>query len=129
MRPEPLILNFGERSFTLRPLTLGQLRQIENMLSETESEGKSPSVHETAMRIFEIVLRRDYPNEATPEFIESLEGPEGGVVEMSRRILRFGGFDVGGETATGEAQAAAPAAGNSGAGFTRDFSPAADHGN
>jgi hypothetical protein len=123
MRPQPLLLLFGERSFTLRPLTLGQCREIEDLLDGVGAEGEKTSVHATAMKIFGIALRRDHP-EATDEFINELESPEGGVVAMSRRILRFGGFEVPDEpkiAKPGEAEAEAPAAKISGAKFTEDF--------
>ena len=104
MRPDPITLTFGEQKFTIRPLTLGQIRDIEKELPKAEIGAFT----EVALAVFAVALHRDHPTVN----VEDLERPEPSVGDAFKSILKLGGFDVG--AAPGEAEAA-PTAETSGA--------------
>lgn len=92
MRIEPITIELGEKSFEIRPLTVGQIEDIESVLA---SLGPGATA-----KILEIVLRRAYPEDAA----------NAGEIETTRRqkeaaisaILRLGDFV---EIAPGEEKA------------------------
>ncbi|HET6377942.1 MAG TPA: hypothetical protein VFG05_06495 [Methylocella sp.] len=95
MRPISERVTLGEKSWVIRPLTLGQVREIEPALME--SGGNIGS----AMRIIEIALRRDHAEDAAR--LAELEATAPEIAAAMSVILRLGGFI---ETTPGESQAA-----------------------
>lgn len=107
MRPEPVTITLADKSYSIRPLTLRQTRDIEVATSKTDY----PSHTDQLCAILDAVLRRDH--EAAL--------PEGGVLDMevtmpelheaASQIKKLAGMQV---VPAGEAKAAPPAARSSG---------------
>lgn len=83
MRPDPIVLEFGERTFTVRPLSLGQIRRIEPVLRDAGLRDLEKSI-----AIIQIALDRDDPSVR----VEDLEVGFREIGEMVNRILRQGGM-------------------------------------
>jgi len=96
MRPDPQMITLGEMSFSIRPLTLKQVRAIERVMSSSESSiGLS-------IEIIRIGLDRDHAEAAAQ--IDDIEASGGDAAQAMAVILRLGGFLQ--ESAPGEEQAA-----------------------
>jgi hypothetical protein len=92
MRAQPIKLVFGDKEFTLRPLTIGQVEQIEPLVSS--SDAKSPTA--TFVEALRIALQRDYPDTD----VRDLEMGAYELGETYTKILKSGGFiqaDASGE--------------------------------
>jgi hypothetical protein len=100
MRPDPITVTLGDLDFTIRPLTLGQVRKVEEILLDPAraARGNIP----VAMDIVAVALRRDYQEEASN--IDDLEGTSMEVMLAQGAILRLSGFLEAGEP--GEEKAA-----------------------
>jgi hypothetical protein len=93
MRPESITVNPGEYSFTIRPFTLGQIRKILKVLQDPLEN------FERSMRILEVALERDYPDQA--KTLEDLVIPFDEFDSMATKVLLLAGFRKGDEK-TGE---------------------------
>lgn len=82
MRPEPVELKFGERSFKIRPLTLGQIERVDSIL-QGDLAGVARSVE-----IIKVAIERDYPDVDVRE----LELPLSMISEYTFRVLKIGGM-------------------------------------
>jgi hypothetical protein len=110
MRPDPVDITLAGKTFTVRPLTLRQIRDIE-VLSARQTESRVDQI----AGILDIVLRREH----------AADLPEGGVLDMevdrdeleaaTRAIRSLSGMTA---AKSGEAQPAPPAGQNSGEGST-----------
>ena len=83
MRPDKITLEFGDKKFDLRPLSLGQIRRIEPVIRDEEMGEMDKSVS-----IIKTALSRDYPDVDAEDLELSIEqvGP------MVQRILVMGGM-------------------------------------
>ena len=102
---EPITLIFGEQNFQVRPLTLGQLEQLEELFAHQPLAGGSTKVARAAIKI---ALSRSHAEIDVNEL-------ECDVRELPRQmeaIMRLGGFVSGN---MGEAPAAAGASASNGA--------------
>ena len=87
MRPEPVKITLGDKEFTIKPLTLRQIREIDKILRNldiTEIEKTS--------EILRVGLSRDYPEDA--KNLEDLEIPMVDLGPICRQILTVGGMTV-----------------------------------
>lgn len=99
-------LVFGGREFTVRPLTIGQLRAIGVGAAKLRQRPEDPVAaearfYDAVAEIISAALLRDHP-EMTPEAVLGLEADVPRLVEANRIILRLSGL-----VPMGEAQAAA----------------------
>jgi hypothetical protein len=105
MRPDPQEIVLGELRFTIRPLTLGQIRKIETLLLDPEKEWVKKGSTEQASAIAAVALSRDYPQK-----IAALDEIETTAPEMRKAmgvILRLGGFiEQSADSTWGESPAA-----------------------
>lgn len=104
MRAKAETITLGERQWTVRPLTLGQVQEIEPILMEStfDSNGHIGA----AMTIVAIALRRDHPESAST--LADVEATAGEIVAAMAKVLRLGGFvetSGQGEPGLGEAVA------------------------
>ncbi|HXP29711.1 MAG TPA: hypothetical protein VN832_01385 [Stellaceae bacterium] len=100
-------LTFGGQDFTVRPLTIGQLRAVGVGAAKLRQTADDPVAAEGAWydamaEIISAALRRDHP-EMTVEAVLALEADVPRLVEANRVILRLSGL-----VPAGEARAAAP---------------------
>ncbi len=102
MRPRPETIRLGEREWTVRPLTLRQVQEIEPILMESASVTKGNVT--AALTIVAIALRRDHAEAAAPLGDVEATAPEIGAAMAT--ILRLGGFlpvTADGDAGPGEA--------------------------
>ena len=102
---EAITLKFGDRTFTVRPLTLGQLRAIGVGSARIRTLPADPidaeaAWYDTNFEILAAALGRDYP-EMTPEAVRGLETDFRGLLETSSAILRLSGLIPSGEAKAG----------------------------
>ncbi|WP_205825131.1 hypothetical protein [Methylobacterium terricola] len=119
MAPPSRTIRLGGHEWTIRPLTLAQLEELDPVVQSGPSTG--PTTYGAA--VIAAGLRRDHPEDAALADRRELEatGPE--VAAASSTILRLGGYLP--ETAPGEARAAESAAGSTSASSTDASPPAA----
>jgi hypothetical protein len=117
--PLPRTISLGGRNWTIRPLTLAQLEELDPVVQA--GPGMSPTVYGAA--VIAAGLRRDHPDDAALADRRELEatGPE--VAAASSTILRLGGYLP--EPSLGEARAAESAAASISASSTDASPPAA----
>ena len=84
MRPDPITITAGDKSFTIRPLTLGQIRAIDSILHSGEPQ------LDQSIGIVRAALARDYPD-TDPKDLEIALADLGTIVDS---ILRVGGMIV-----------------------------------
>lgn len=102
MRPSPRAIVIGEHSFTVRPLTLRQVQEIEPILMASGNAATGNVA--AAMAIVAIALRRDHADVAAA--LDDIEATAPEIGAAMAAILRLGGFleaPVEGEPGLGEA--------------------------
>ena len=97
--PSPIF--FGERRFTIRPLTIGQLRAIGIGAAKLRQAPDDPVSAEAAWydgmaEIISAALIRDHP-EMTVAAVLDLEADVPRLIEANRTILRLSGLVPAGE--------------------------------
>lgn len=93
----PIVISLGDKSWQVRPLTLGQAADIEPLLNSNLSNV------DRGVRILAIALRRDHP-QVTEKELRDIEAPAMEMVGVTKQILEFSGF-ISGKPASGEAPA------------------------
>lgn len=90
MRPEPVTIALSGKPYTIKPLTLGQLRKIEPVLVD-------PTIREVekSIRVIQIALERDHPEVAAD--IDNQVMAMTDVAEAMQKVLLVGGMVVSGE--------------------------------
>lgn len=118
-KPAPKTIRLGGRQWTIRPLTLAQLEELDPVVQN--GPGLGPTAYGAA--VIAAGLRRDHPEDAALADRRDLEatGPE--VAAASSAILRLGGYLP--ETQPGESRAAESAAASTSATSTDASPPAA----
>lgn len=104
MRMQPEKIRLGAKEWVIRPLTLGQVQEIEPVLVDG-SLGSKGNVG-AALAIVAIAIRRDDPEAASNLCDIEATVPEIGAAMCT--VLRLGGFiqpETPGVSASGEAQA------------------------
>ncbi|ACK51961.1 conserved hypothetical protein [Methylocella silvestris BL2] len=101
MRPTSETIRLGAREWSIRPLTLRQVQEIEPILMAGASESKSNV--SAAMAIVSIALQRD--NAEAASALDDVEATAPEIAAAMAAVLRLGGFlpAVEGECAPGEA--------------------------
>lgn len=97
MRPEPIKITLSDKDYTIRPLTLGQIRKIDNLMLSHEMRQLEKSI-----AIIAIALERDYAAIAA-----DIENQEHSMIELGSAVASV--LTVGGMIAvasTGESPAA-----------------------
>ncbi len=102
MQPEPETITLGGKSWTIRPFTLRQLREIEPF-SKAQASGEIGSL-EYMENVLAVALRRDHPDEIVG--LPDLEMTIGDIREAQASIMRLSG--IAKELEPGEAPAAPP---------------------
>jgi hypothetical protein len=102
MKPAPKTITLGERTWTVRPLTLAQLEELEPVVQA----GPAMSQVAYGLAVVAAGLRRDHPEDAAA--IRDLEATAGELATASAAVLTLGGYIQ--EQALGEARAAESAA-------------------
>ncbi|KAF2991158.1 hypothetical protein OGR47_02680 [Methylocystis sp. MJC1] len=83
MRPDPIEIAFGDQKFTIKPLTIAQIRKIEKAVSAPDSvAGDIP------FTVIGIALSRDHGNVV----LDDLESETGEIIAAFNAILQLGGF-------------------------------------
>ena len=84
---EPKIISLGDREWIIRPLTLGQVQEMEPIVA---TAGAGLGRVEMALKVIKIALTRDNPDDA--ELVEDIEATteEASIAMMD--IYRLGGF-------------------------------------
>jgi hypothetical protein len=98
MRPEPQKIRLGDKEWTIRPLTLKQVQNIE-LIIYNNAKSNAGNV-KAAIEVISAGLFRDYPDDC-----QTLYDVEATATEISiamAAILRLGGFT---EATPGEARA------------------------
>jgi hypothetical protein len=85
----------GDRTFTIRPLTIGQVEAIEPILIANSGT-------KSAIDIAQIAIGRDYAEDA--KSLRDLEATTGDIAIAFTTVLRLGGFAPA-EDASGEVEA------------------------
>ena len=86
MRPQARTISLGERSWSVRPLTVAQVQAIEPLLFADDAGGTVAS----AVAILKLALARDHAEAAS-----GLDDIEAGAPEIAAAlaiVLRLGGF-------------------------------------
>lgn len=102
MRTRTEIISLGEREWSIRPLTLRQVQEIEPILMANALEAKGNVA--AAMAIVAIALRRDHAEAAASLGDVEATAPE--IAAAMAAILRLGGFlppSTEGDAGVGEA--------------------------
>lgn len=86
MRPDPIDIVLGEKSFKIRPLTIAQHQEIGRGLAD--SNPASPV--DSSIAILKAALRRDYPDDAAA--IGEIECSLPEITEASGAIIAFAGL-------------------------------------
>jgi hypothetical protein len=84
MRMKPITIAFGDKEWSIRPLTLRQVEEIEPIVMQ--GGGAMP----LSISIVQIALRRDHPEDS--ENIREFESTTAQVAAAMRAVLRLGGF-------------------------------------
>ncbi len=84
MRAKPITIALGDKEWSIRPLTLGQVEDIEPILV-----GGGNTTH-LSISILQIALRRDHKEDS--DNIRDLESTTDQLAVALRDILRLGGF-------------------------------------
>jgi hypothetical protein len=85
MRPEPIKITLSDKDYTIRPLTLGQIRKIDELMLRLEMRQVGKSI-----AIIAIALERDYA--ATAADIENQEHSMMELGSAVASILTVGGM-------------------------------------
>lgn len=115
-KPSPQTIRLGGRAWTIRPLTLSQLEELDPIVER----GLDANPTRYGIAVIAAGLRRDHPEDAIAA--HELEAQSTEVGAAVRTILRLGGYLP--ETAPGEARAAESAAASISA-ISTDASPRA----
>ncbi len=105
----PLTLQFGERSFVIRPLTFGQVKKIFTLANKMNASAIPGASHDpvaamaAAGEIVSIALMRDNPKEA--ENIDELETTMAEINMAMQAVFVHAGLTPEEETVMGEAEA------------------------
>ncbi|WP_395664653.1 hypothetical protein [Methylocella sp.] len=99
MRPSARSIVLGGRTFTVRPLTLRQVQEIEPILLGA-SGGETGGHVAAALAILVVALRRDDPQAA--ETLGEIEATAPEAAAAMEVVLRLGGFLPAGDAAPGE---------------------------
>lgn len=100
-RMQPKTIRLGERVWTVRPLTLAQVQEVEQVILDG-AQGSKGNVG-TALGIVAIALRRDNPEDA--KMLGEVEATAPEIGAAMTEVLKLGGFAE--ETTLGEAGAGA----------------------
>jgi len=84
MRAKPITITLGDKEWSIRPLTLGQVEDIEPILMA------GGSTMPLSIAIVKIALGRDYPEDS--EKIRDFEATTDQVAAAMGAVLRLGGF-------------------------------------
>jgi hypothetical protein len=89
LRPDPVTITLTDlegkpKDYTIRPLTLGQIRRIEPLIAAAESQ------IEKAIDVIGIGLSRDYPEESAA--VDKIELSMADIAITMMTILSMGGF-------------------------------------
>lgn len=114
MRMSAQTIVLGEKEWTIRPLTLAQVQEIEPILMESTFESKGHI--SAALSVVAIALRRDHPDAA--QALLEIEATASEIAAAMGIVLKLGGFveissstEPGlGEAVAGELQEASPPA-------------------
>jgi hypothetical protein len=109
---EPVTITLGGRSFTLRPLTIGQFRQIYPAIFKGAGLA-SDEGYDQAIRCIAAALGRDHP-EMTLDAVLGLETTTGELAAAFIAVMRLSGLKMGGSPGEAMAGPAASAAGSAG---------------
>lgn len=101
MRRHAQTIALGGQSWSIRPLTLAQVRDIEPILVAQGTGGTVAA----AMEVIAIALARDNANAV--EALPAVEATAPEVATALATVLRLGGFIAPDESDSGEAQVAA----------------------
>jgi hypothetical protein len=104
MRPQPETIRLGAREWTVRPLTLRQVQEIEPILLASAAETKGNVA--AALAIVAIALGRDHADAAA--LLGDIEATAPEIGAAMATVLRLGGFietSAPGDAEMGEAQA------------------------
>jgi hypothetical protein len=82
---KPVTITLGERSWSVRPLTLGQVELIEPIISDPISSNMTKTIDALA-----VALRRDFPADA--ESVREIETTTTEAGAAFSAILRLGGY-------------------------------------
>jgi hypothetical protein len=85
MRPAPIKITLGDKDFTIRPLTLGQIQEIDLLLKD-----KNISEVMKTIQIIRVALSRDNPTDA--ENILEMEIPMNELGPTVFQLLKIGGM-------------------------------------
>lgn len=102
------MVTLAGRDFTIRPLTLGQLRVVLDVVAGLEGKAGGELV-EAAARIIQAGLSREEPT-VTLEAVLAMEASLDEVNTVVAAILQTAGLKAGGLPSSGEAMPAATAA-------------------
>lgn len=104
MRPRPETIRLGRHEWSMRPLTLRQIQEIEPILMSSAAETKGNVA--AAMAIVAIAMERDHA--AAAALLGDIEATAPEIGAAMATVLRLGGFiesSAEGDAALGEAQA------------------------
>jgi|HubBroStandDraft_5_1064220.scaffolds.fasta_scaffold1463964_1 hypothetical protein len=90
-----LTLKLGESSFEIRPLTCGQIEDIQDLLlNEAKADGADKKKISTAQAraIIAVGLREDYPETTSHTITKIRFGTIKVLNDAMMSVLRFGGF-------------------------------------
>jgi hypothetical protein len=105
---ESIEITFGDKCWTIRPVTLGQVQAIELLVANPPQTGHSVA---SALKVLSIALKRDYPSDISG--LDEIEGTVDEVQAAMSAILALAGFvPVTEFIPQGEAQAPAAGAGS-----------------
>jgi len=85
MRPDPITVNLSGKDYIIRPLSLGQLRKADDIMSD-----KTLGNIDRAIKIIGVGLSRDYPEDAAK--VEDLEVEILDISPIMIKILEIGGM-------------------------------------
>jgi hypothetical protein len=107
MRPEPVDITLGGETFEIRPLTLRQTRDIEIVTAR----GDYATQTDRLVAILDVVLRRDHADRLPADGAIDMEVMPSELQAAAVAIKTLAGMR---DVPAGEAEAATPAANNSG---------------
>lgn len=105
MRPDPVKIELGDKEFTIRPLTLGQLRDVDSFIRRGRVGSEDYNQMDQSLDILQAALKRDYPEDAAK--ILDLEVGMLEIGALVQKVLRVGGM-IPDEAPAGELPAVQP---------------------
>lgn len=88
MRPEPVTIQLGDEEFKLRPLTLAQVRKIEQLVLSGKDKTSEQGMLAWSIEVILIGLSRDFPDKKE----DDIEATSVQIGEAVRQIMEIGGF-------------------------------------